>query len=1785
MLRLKRVLAGVLLIFIGIQCVFPAVNAKADYSETDPNAEIIDQRAKDIRDSAARIFCAPLQKGAKTDSDYYAIWLRINGESVEMYEGRVDGDKSFVSNPSVGSVTSMYKITEDFKFGCMNTFYYSKNDYVKYAYGSSKHHGNDCYETYKGDNTYHAYDLYNYEEIKKAIEDVCHLMLKHADSNDDTDNIVEGSGDVPESVVKLNTEQVEKYRYILEILLSLLYDTTTGRLKNKCDVSYDRNMVLNYYDIIKTQIPEEHNVGRVVPKVIVKTDIQGNVYIEHRGKDELLDSTQMPNLTSVVKSVIAYYSDTDLKSAACRYYPDGKTPGDSFTLLVEQVKTLRDAVKSAEDEKAKDEANKEIDKAVKEFASLSSDYERWKVIILNHAKTGDDTLDELTDAFKVYYNYSSAKDNIKHQTTLSNEQKVRLFVYDVLVHKYNSFNSNVSSSILSDSDSAGTQLQNAFGELELKDKNAVGLSAETIRNAAESANDRTAGKFTSSATATNIMLNYADIVRIRAAQLYGFRDEDPFSLGNDSLENSETFSANAFLRSIMPSISEAIVGDDVTYFPEKFPGDMRLMNTTLNSPDDYVAYVELQYLLLFADAYARTWSMSGLSKDADNNDKLVNSDMDIYLQEYEENRVTAVASTQLIRQITSYKEIAEALTFLGVDPWTDELKTVVNYYTRLQGIGAIDELRKTYTVDTTSPMSAFFNIDSKEFSYYYNLGVALSASYIPMQTNMYDISSLQALEDATFVERFHYPFGFYRKALYIDTDVNSAVNKYVSGKVGSLKVATLEDLLSCEKDISLYLDNSFYNVDKLADKWGMEYKKLTNDENAEEISEDSLLEQMADGFLSWFGIKEVSMEEVAKTAGYSTYAARILNEISEYQGEESDEEETGTEYVMSSKMIRKYLRGWSDKTGESICNEYTPMQSFAVVSAIYRDKRLYNQISKAISNQKPVFISSPNLAAMEGVSRKEWNTIYNYIMLKNLKGNMGLDYETTLDLKSPIYMDVYGNILTESGFVVIPAASNPTIQTANGYNIYTAGYLSLSDNGYELPLEYNNADKYAGGINKQTGTVSGMFEKNEEEGVWRVRNKIVNKLYINFRDLPVSNMDVLKTLITINTQNLANNHTFDFSDRAYLITEVMRGAPIEHINKQFEGLNLGGTVNKAGIYAAYKLEELSDVMFSSSNGNSIVSLPNLAFIEGYEVIMMFVYKLAVALLVALLFILVYMDVVKGRIGLKTIGKFIVTVVLFVIVVYIVPNVMNFSYYASNRALLQDETEYIAMLNLEKHNEGKEIGVADVSEIRSNTELYIKLEDVTVPWYEAASSILSANTFETMQEIYDNSLSEHLMSKLDGVITKSNALYMDINTIFDSTKIEYDSKTQGLYNSAVSPAYASYVMPYYAILDTLVLRVNEYNKNNSSLAFTTTVQSKGNVRTKGLIAAYFKSNDFMVKSQDVTGLKTVYGLDTTLYEISRFTQSDIEAMQRSLWFIDFGEVSNRDRLDELNQAARQFVVSNRGLIGRVSDETFLKMMALSLALEHNRIFKVPAANSIEIFNLDTQDIMRLAIADKATTMDGAAKSFARFVYDEAGMLGVIGAACLTLVYWVVSIVKPVLVLVILAVLIVALVIRRLFKRDKDKAIEGFVISLMLLCGVNMLFALCLKASMYLPKMGLNPVIAIMAQVFIQLLYVGLLFLLFKVVAKDWESLGFNVYSQKVRSLRATSVQFVNQHTPLRVKTLPSDVSDAVEHNRRGLSFSRRKKTKDLRGQDIYNMMRDRDSIRSRRRSRRSRNNEE
>lgn len=90
------------------------------------------------------------------------------------------------------------------------------------------------------------------------------------------------------------------------------------------------------------------------------------------------------------------------------------------------------------------------------------------------------------------------------------------------------------------------------------------------------------------------------------------------------------------------------------------------------------------------------------------------------------------------------------------------------------------------------------------------------------------------------------------------------------------------------------------------------------------------------------------------------------------------------------------------------------------------------------------------------------------------------------------------------------------------------------------------------------------------------------------------------------------------------------------------------------------------------------------------------------------------------------------------------------------------------------------------------------------------------------------------------------------------------------------------------------------------------------------------------------------------------------------------------------------------------------------------------------------------------------------------------------------------------LFMSVVIRRLIKKDNDSAMEGYLITMAVMCIANILFSLVFKVSMFLPDIGMGMAASALIQIALQVLYCMALVGLTTIVVKDWKNAGYDTY---------------------------------------------------------------------------------
>lgn len=1118
---------------------------------------------------------------------------------------------------------------------------------------------------------------------------------------------------------------------------------------------------------------------------------------------------------------------------------------------------------------------------------------------------------------------------------------------------------------------------------------------------------------------------------------------------------------------------------------------MTKIDTIAGTEEAHNAYYNLNLLLAAIASYCNTNSQEF---EIGNNgwvDELLDADASniVNLSEYS-------ILKDNINKVQACININETLTYLGVDTnWLSSVKTVCAAGNALQAYKDIAlQIQAEYVANESEPMKTFFNLSRGTYATDYLTGVALSATFKPMQTNMYDVQSVSFVEDTDWVTRFHYPWGFYRKALYIDTDTSAAVNRYITSSgtsKGNTRIATLGDLLEPEKDIVLYIDDKFYNTDELANKMGLAYNKLQNaEETAADGSEIGLIDKLKETF-------DVDVESIVKTGGNTAYSRSVQKHVA-HVGEQKELSDFVDGSLLDLDTIAYQLRGYSDEPTEDYAKQYTVLQSYAVVSSIYRDPALYSKVSRLTGKSPAVFVSSPNLFAIDGVSQSEFNSIYNYAMLKNLEDALPIDYKSQLDLTEPLYIDIYGNILTDSGTVVIPAMSNASL-CGSDFNPVTVGFMYLYNKGnWKIPGDANNCDLM----------LSESFSLDGATGEYMLTNQRFNNVRINLAMAQLSDEGVIKMLYEVAQDNCNIGGYLPFDNHVYWITEVLRGAPLEFIDKDAEMITTPVNYSKLGITIANKLNEVIDAFYAEEHKVTLLSLPNLAFMDGFEYVILYLFKIVFVTLFVMLVYRLYIDAVGGSLGFKSVLSFIMSVVMFLVTCFAVPTLLDVSYYQVNKKLLKDEALQTVMLDTEKKAEGREIGISGVQSVQEDSKLYLKVDDLSVPWYVILDDVLVSDTSKTLDNLYEEEFQNSYLANLPRFERQGQNLYIDVEEVMRNSVLTYDKEYRIIQSAVKSTPYESFVTPYYAVLDTLVCRINVYNSENDLNNFDTKIMAGGQVKTVGLIAPYLLSEDFMSTSRDPAGIRDIYGLSTTLTEATAFSEDDRDTMSQSYWYADLDDYSEKttDRMiTEIDNEARHFVTEYRALLNKISDESFLEVMALSIACKHNDVFDIHNADSLEIFDIDNTSIIRLSVAPMQTVIAQCSKSFSRFIYDNGGMLGVIAMAFLLLVYIVASVIKTVCLYIMIACLFMSVVIRRLVKKDSNSAVEGYMVTMAIICICNVAFSLVFKVSLFLPNLGLSITASALVQIVLQCAYVFLLGWLTMIVVQDWRNAGFERYA--------------------------------------------------------------------------------
>ena len=1070
-------------------------------------------------------------------------------------------------------------------------------------------------------------------------------------------------------------------------------------------------------------------------------------------------------------------------------------------------------------------------------------------------------------------------------------------------------------------------------------------------------------------------------------------------------------------------------------------------------------------------------------------------------------------------------------------------------------------------------------------------------------------------------------------------------------KMFSISIEEIEDQA---QDVSDYIDSIGQSLKEtsdtgLTDKVLKAGKVITYDENIRAVySRDEANTSAPDLRYTYHNVSMMEPDYITDDNKF------VINEgisSSKYKTFDNKDSLTLSSYYINKYLGNKVVYDEQVNTEQGVVtnsyetsNGYTPVLSLAYISCLYRDSFSYHvSTANGVMTDNPVFMASKNLIDIPSAGQWYRNSFLNYVLMKNLKGMSGMDATFMSEMDCPIFMDIFGNIVTQSNRVVIPAACNATLHTASYYkNNYALGLYKSYGKSYYVPWELEGAASVLGPMfeadqNTKTYVLNGISVV--------IDGKKVNYRMINDDDAKTKDSIQKAYLSTITKNNITR---LNWMAMVNIANEVMRGAPFEYIDFENEvGLNTTLTGNaKSGLVAAAKLENLLAAL-KSNMANTLIYIPDFTKMENLSVYFAFLLKILIVVLTGVIMFSIYRDAVSVNLGWHTVSSSIWAVALTVIALVGIPAVFHATYYSVNKILLEDETYEMLMTKEEKRQIGEETGVTAITSIQPSRDFLIQLDWLHIPWYkqfenaifgdllnEKTNVLLEQESLKEGSSIFNN---EDVTIYRDGV-------YMNVEDIFDSVQMDYtfnktEDKSEGarsalyLYSDD-SPLTFSYYSPYYVFLRSLTENINEFNdwrgtsahiyqdKEDAETAveadtdetacysYTTKYVSGNRRKTVGLCNNYFSSEQFMQEDRDILRLNQIYmavdeeyydydgkkinldegwngvrdqetsiDLEDMTYEeyvdavrdgemkkanpaksnlrreeesLNRgllFDDSDRQQFMSSYWYNDklvesdiyyMMQVRGEDgkspmdgsveakkvreewladiledyynRVDAMDDMLREFVTKNRQMLTKVTDETFIKVTALAMSIYYNQLFGVPTANSVELYNMSSEDILRLCVAPDEDVVLAAPLSYPRFVYNYGGTPAVYAAAFVSIILWIGSYIKPLCTIFIFLAVFVSIFVFRVILRKPSANIWGYCETVLLLCFTNVVHALMLKLSMYMTEIGLSATGCLIFTFVAQLVYLVVLAWVVSVSIRDWQNLGAGIYEQKTVSLR-------------------------------------------------------------------------
>jgi hypothetical protein len=1215
--------------------------------------------------------------------------------------------------------------------------------------------------------------------------------------------------------------------------------------------------------------------------------------------------------------------------------------------------------------------------------------------------------------------------------------------------------------------------------------------------------------------------------------------------------------------------SEARHGNITTWYEEYMPW-IRAIKTDRGYMDDITTNVPLPYVQ----------SLSTAALDAE----VTTENGDIIAKPYRESMKATVRTAATIQW---WKALADKF---GIESRIKIMENRANLGSiDLENLGTLGYMVGAGKTNGGRKSNYWYTTD------FINAGVALSSLYKPLYTNVYDMPFIDIVNDDLFT-MFVNKFGRMRKAVMIETSSGSVAAYLTRGSYNKFRVCTLRDLLENPgHDKLLVVQDTYYNRHKVP--------------VGRDLIELSELKDMSNGSQSLREIHNEAVEESARVddaAGdrevNTTRGSSAQVEVSTIVGHLDIWRDYSYSYakdslnsffeVAQNVCFSKFVTGLEDDT----------LNIYLGLDAMVHSKQRYDKVDWVSTGQdnlyhyikddinRPVWMSAARYIAGNNVQND--SASWNYMLLTNLANSIAIRYTSNLDLDSPLFVDIFGNIITESGIVVIPAAANGTLNTR--VNLLTAAFLlnygkvesikrndlnentritigraTLRDMGRFAITDF--AD-YVPGTPSSDRTFMLLWDRGSKS--YMLNTALFNfgdasDFDINIRYLNSADPATMELLYKINLSLYQDNFfnqvgwypQLDIrSFTANIVMNVLRGAPIENIDYEIEGLSASRSQSPQMLMQAARYESLRASLLSDAQ-NAILAIPNLAFMEHTETLIFFAYRVMIILAVFAVMLQIYYAAVRAKLTLMTVLSVVLNMAFVIVAIVVLPFIFEMTYYQANKALLQDEVFKFVSLTSEKRNNGVELGVLQTTNQDISTRLLLKVDRIDVPIFQFLRDITYTADIRSMQQLYDRHIGQDMIAALGTFETYGDGIYMTVDNLLESSSIVTDPERHLIYQVVKPNNHMSFWMPYYAIVEYLCRNVNIYNYGLGSFSYDMFNYGDGTPRSIDIISRYLRSDAFLLTSEDISkpsfvvpenyneqmltmasfdkiGVFQFYNMK--MYDNrSFFTEREKAQFKTSQWYWD--DLSHDELLAKvrnLDRKAVDFVLRNESLIGRMSDETFIKTFALYMALEYNKEFNVPGPRDIEIYNMSTEDLMRLSIATPQKVIENSPYNYPRFLLEIGGPAAIYLGCALELILTLSAWAKPAVTLGIFAALLLSIFVYRVLLNRKSNNMKGFAKFTLILCGGNVLYALVIKVSLLFAGWGFPPLVCLILQIILHSAYLWFYIWLGATVVRNWKDLGnarfdtivnatnMSVRNQNITNTKTNTLVYENSETGTR-----------------------------------------------------------